>query len=104
MGLSGSANLAIVQSSFVRTRYLPGVIGTSGEVWKQQRRFTLRSLKDLGFGKNSLEPIMQQELEELLDIFTQKAKEKFEVGVSGLPHWKCLTTPLGAFDCPTGRF
>jgi len=27
----------------------PGVIGTSGQYWREQRRFLLRNLKDFGF-------------------------------------------------------
>ncbi|XP_071452856.1 methyl farnesoate epoxidase-like [Hetaerina americana] len=40
-----------------------GVLWTSGEKWKEQRRFTLRHLKDLGLGKRSLEGITHEELE-----------------------------------------
>ncbi|XP_046394154.1 methyl farnesoate epoxidase-like [Ischnura elegans] len=40
-----------------------GVLWISGEKWKDQRRFTLRNLKDLGFGKRSLEGIAHEELE-----------------------------------------
>lgn len=38
---------------------------TDGNVWKEQRRFTIRHLKDLGFGKSSLEGIMLDEIREL---------------------------------------
>ena len=67
----------------------PGIISTSGDVWKNQRRFTLRTLRDLGFGRNTLEPIMQEELEELLKLFHNRQGEKVDVGVSSAP----LTRP-----------
>lgn len=45
-----------------------GVIFSSGNIWKQQRRFALSTLKYFGFGKKSLEPV-------ILDEFAHCAKE-----------------------------
>ncbi|XP_029285177.1 cytochrome P450 2J2-like [Cottoperca gobio] len=45
-----------------------GLIFSSGNTWKQQRRFALSTLKYFGFGKKSLEPI-------ILDEFTHCAKD-----------------------------
>uniref|UniRef100_A0A673ALQ9 Cytochrome P450, family 2, subfamily AE, polypeptide 1 n=1 Tax=Sphaeramia orbicularis TaxID=375764 RepID=A0A673ALQ9_9TELE len=45
-----------------------GVIFSSGNIWKQQRRFALSTLKYFGFGKKSLEPV-------ILEEFTYVAKE-----------------------------
>lgn len=39
---------------------------TDGDLWKEQRRFTLRHLKDLGFGKSSLEGIMIDEIHDFI--------------------------------------
>ncbi|ROT74255.1 Cytochrome P450 2J3 [Penaeus vannamei] len=44
-----------------------GILGSSGELWHEQRRFVLRHLRDLGFGKTSLEPLMILEIKELMD-------------------------------------
>ncbi|XP_037798084.1 cytochrome P450 2C42-like [Penaeus monodon] len=44
-----------------------GILGSSGELWQEQRRFVLRHLRDLGFGKTSLEPLMILEVKELMD-------------------------------------
>ncbi|XP_042882706.1 cytochrome P450 2C42-like isoform X2 [Penaeus japonicus] len=44
-----------------------GILGSSGELWHGQRRFVLRHLRDLGFGKTSLEPLMVLEVKELMD-------------------------------------
>ncbi|XP_069951370.1 cytochrome P450 2J6-like [Cherax quadricarinatus] len=58
-----------------------GIIGTNGEVWKNQRRFTLRTLKDLGFGRRSIEPIITSELEELVEYFTQRQGQKLNIAL-----------------------
>ncbi|XP_028260638.1 cytochrome P450 2J6-like [Parambassis ranga] len=44
-----------------------GVIFSSGNIWKEQRRFALSTLRYFGFGKKSLEPV-------ILDEFTHCAK------------------------------
>ncbi|XP_045110042.1 cytochrome P450 2C31-like [Portunus trituberculatus] len=49
-----------------RTSHI-GVIGTSGRLWQEQRRFVLHHLRDLGFGKSSYEPIMVEKIAELID-------------------------------------
>ncbi|XP_037798083.1 methyl farnesoate epoxidase-like [Penaeus monodon] len=52
-----------------------GILGSSGELWQEQRRFVLRHLRDLGFGKTSLEPLMILEVKELMDhIALQREK------------------------------
>ena len=43
-----------------------GLIFSSGNEWKEQRRFTLRSLKDLGFGKTSMEDSINEEVQKLV--------------------------------------
>ena len=42
---------------------------TDGQLWSEQRRFTVRHLKDLGFGKTSLEGLMLQEVSDLMTDF-----------------------------------
>ena len=34
-----------------------GIIFSSGEIWKETRRFTLRALRDIGFGKKTSESL-----------------------------------------------
>ncbi|XP_040895603.1 cytochrome P450 2J6-like [Toxotes jaculatrix] len=45
-----------------------GIVFSSGNIWKQQRRFALSTLKYFGFGKKSLEP-------DILDEFTHCSKD-----------------------------
>ena len=40
----------------------PGLIMSEGETWKQQRRFSLRTLRDFGFGKQGLEELIMDEV------------------------------------------
>ncbi|XP_071455272.1 methyl farnesoate epoxidase-like [Hetaerina americana] len=44
-----------------------GILLTSGEHWKIQRRFTLQHLRQLGFGKSSLEWIVKEEIQAVFD-------------------------------------
>jgi hypothetical protein len=43
----------------------PGVLGSGGQYWKEQRRFMLRNLKDFGFGKSSMESLIQEEMKKI---------------------------------------
>jgi len=45
-----------------RSTFLPGIIFSPVEAWSEQRRFTLRALKDFGFGQTGMESIIVEEL------------------------------------------
>lgn len=45
---------------------LTGFFFTDGPFWMEQRRFSLRNLRDFGFGKRSLDVIILDEAEELI--------------------------------------
>ncbi|CAL8077563.1 unnamed protein product [Orchesella dallaii] len=44
-----------------------GLVCSQGRVWMEQRKFTLRHLKDLGLGKHAMEGLIREELNELVD-------------------------------------
>jgi len=44
-----------------------GVTFVDGEFWSEQRRFTMRHLRDLGFGRTSSENVIEEEIHEMLD-------------------------------------
>lgn len=50
----------------------PGVICSNGHMWRQQRRFCLKTLRELGFGKQVLELQLQCEAVELAKVFHQE--------------------------------
>ena len=52
-----------------------GIAATSGYEWQEQRRFSLKHLKDLGFGKQSLETYIQDEAKYVIDNFIMKAMD-----------------------------
>ena len=51
-----------------------GLVLTDGPIWQEQRRFTLRHLRDLGFGKTSIEDQMMDEIQDLIKDIKEMAK------------------------------
>jgi cytochrome P450 len=51
------------------------VIFTDGPAWKEQRRFTLRHLRDFGFGRRSMETLIHEEARALLDVVGASSHE-----------------------------
>jgi len=58
--------------------YCSGILLTDGPFWVELRRFTIRHLKDFGFGKKSAEAVILEETEQLM----KEMKEKKVVQVS----------------------
>ena len=49
-----------------------GIITTDGETWTHQRRFSLKQLRDLGFGKKSLDSVMVEEVDYVIEKMAQE--------------------------------
>lgn len=48
---------------------LSGILLASGRSWKQQRRFGIMTLRNLGMGKKGLEYQVQEEAAHLVELF-----------------------------------
>ncbi|XP_063706238.1 probable cytochrome P450 304a1 [Culicoides brevitarsis] len=74
-----------------------GIFFTDGPQWKEQRRFTLRHLRDYGFGRRfeTLESEIRDELTELINII--KGGPRYE-------HEKQFFRSDGYVNCPSAFF
>ena len=54
------------------------MILADGPLWAHQRRYMLRHMRDFGFGTRSatLENLMQQEIQDVLDVLNCKKEDK----------------------------
>ena len=53
----------------------PGLIMSSGHIWKEQRRFALTTLRNFGLGRKSLEECVQEEAAHLIQTVGEENGE-----------------------------
>ncbi|CAG0894273.1 unnamed protein product [Cyprideis torosa] len=84
----------IIADAFSRPEFLPrpdsfmfkvpfgggGLLGNNGQIWQDNRRFTLRTLRDSGFGKTSLNDTATEDVLEVVRIFKEKLGKPIDVG------------------------
>ena len=75
----------------------------NGSEWQEQRRFTLKNLRDFGFGKNSMESLIIEEVEKCLEIMslevgrTTELHLKLNIAILNAL-WKLLTGEKASSD------
>eukprot|EP00093_Oithona_nana_P007338 07338.XXX_25634_23310_1 [CDS] Oithona nana genome sequencing. len=58
-----------------------GLLQSSGSEWMEQRRFTMRQLKDMGFGKSSMEDLIIREIEDLCALLRKDVGQEMSVNL-----------------------
>jgi len=53
-----------------------GVMFTNGPEWVEQRRFVLKTLRDFGFGKSTMEELINEEISKAMDFLREVAGPK----------------------------
>ncbi|XP_046573676.1 cytochrome P450 2J4-like [Haliotis rubra] len=56
-----------------------GVVNSSGQTWKEQRKFSLTVLRDLGLGKNVMETRIHEEVMSCLDAIMSENGAAFDI-------------------------
>ena len=59
--------------------FVSGILFNDGASWRAHRRFTLKTLKEMGFGKNTLETTLIEEADRIGDFFLEKNGRPFVV-------------------------
>ncbi|XP_070497740.1 probable cytochrome P450 305a1 [Chironomus tepperi] len=72
---------------FIRLRTMGtrlGVTCTDGKFWTEQRRFVLRQLRNIGYGKSVMQTRINEEVKEVLDIIKNKNGQPIWPGGSNI--------------------
>ncbi len=83
----------------------PGVLFSRGELWQEQRRFSLHALRDLGFGKNSTEELAIEEAGDLCSFLESTngqpidIRNKFNIAILNAL-WRISTSEKLPYDDP----
>ncbi|XP_046585105.1 cytochrome P450 2U1-like [Haliotis rubra] len=55
-----------------------GVVGTSGDLWREQRRFALNTLREFGSGRNIMEDKIHEEITQFTEAFEAERGQGFD--------------------------
>merc|ERR1712064_153227 len=66
------------EERMLKSKEIPGVILSEGRTWVEQRRFTLRTLRDFGFGKQGMEEMIQEEVDMFKALINKSNGEPFD--------------------------
>jgi len=69
---------ATKEDRMIKGKDMPGVIMSEEKVWADQRRFTLRTLRDFGFGKTGMEEMIQEEVSLFKACINKNKGEPFD--------------------------
>ena len=61
--------------------WTPGIVFSRGRTWMEQRRFTLRVLRDFGFGKSSMEDSILDEVDKLCEEISKFNDKELDIGL-----------------------
>jgi len=64
---------------FLYNWLLLGIVLANGRVWNEQRRFTMRHLREFGFGKTDLESLILDEVTELVNWIKEQNEKPVEI-------------------------
>ncbi|XP_033742771.1 cytochrome P450 2C37-like [Pecten maximus] len=64
----------------IRTSNCKGIVRSSGEFWKNTRTFSMRALREFGFGKRSLETNILEEVSVFLEVIGKSYGNAFSLG------------------------
>jgi len=89
----------------VKGSEMPGILMSEGEMWVQQRRFALRTLRDFGFGKQGMEEMIKEEVAQFKQLIDKNISQPFNfMGKLNLPIlnalWKVLVGERFEYDNP----
>jgi len=85
--------------------YLQGIMHSQGEIWREQRKFTVRTLREFGFGRGSMEDLVQDEFSKFSDHLDTYKGEYIEIsGLFNLPVinvlWEITTGEIFSYQDP----
>lgn len=82
-----------------------GVMFSNGDEWKEVRRFSMRHLRDFGFGKSSMEGLIHDEVDKCLELVRREVGTetclKFKLNIPILNAlWKIISGEALSYDDP----